>query len=63
MNSELIQQLTMAPLAAGVVGIIVACFFYYRVKALPEGTDTMNLASSSLRSEIKGPAYLPAPVS
>jgi K(+)-stimulated pyrophosphate-energized sodium pump len=49
MNSELIQQLTMAPLAAGVVGIIVACFFYYRVKALPEGTDTMNLIARYIR--------------
>ena len=48
MNS-LIQQMTMAPLVAGVVGIAVAVFFYFRVKSLPEGTDTMNQIARYIR--------------
>ena len=46
---ELITQLTMAPLVAGVVALLVAAFFYFRVKALPEGTDTMNLIGKYIR--------------
>ena len=46
---ELITQLTMAPLVAGVVALLVAAFFYFRVKALPEGTDTMNLIAKYIR--------------
>ncbi len=48
MNS-LIEQLTMAPLAASVVGIAVAIFFYFRVKSLPEGTETMNMIAQYIR--------------
>lgn len=48
MNS-LIEQLTMVPLAAGVIGLVVAAFFYFRVKALPEGTETMNLIAKYIR--------------
>ncbi|MCP4036691.1 MAG: sodium-translocating pyrophosphatase [bacterium] len=48
MNS-LIEQLTMAPLAASVVGIAVAIFFYFRVKGLPEGTETMNMIAQYIR--------------
>ena len=47
--SDLIQQLTMAPLAASVVGIAVAFFFYFRVKGLPEGTETMNMIGKYIR--------------
>ena len=47
---ELIEQLTMAPLAAGVLGVVTAAFFYYRVKGLPEGgTDTMNMIARYIR--------------
>ena len=46
---ELIAQLTMTPLVAGVIALAVAAFFYFRVKALPEGTDTMNLIARYIR--------------
>ncbi len=48
MNS-LIEQLTMAPLAASIVGLAVAAFFYFRVKSLPEGTETMNMIAKYIR--------------
>ena len=48
MNS-LIEQLTLAPLAASVVGLVVAAFFYFRVKSLPEGTETMNMIAKYIR--------------
>ena len=47
--NELIQQLTMVTLGASVVGLIVAMFFYFRVKSLPEGTDTMNMIARYIR--------------
>ena len=47
--SDLIGQLTMVSLAASVVGLIVAVFFYFRVKSLPEGTDTMNMIARYIR--------------
>src|SRR6056297_2410426 len=47
--NDLITQLTMAPLAAGVLGLAVAAFFYFRVKSLPEGTDTMNMIARYIR--------------
>jgi K(+)-stimulated pyrophosphate-energized sodium pump len=47
---ELIGQLTMVPLIAGVVGSAVAAFFYFRVKGLPGGgTETMNLIARYIR--------------
>ncbi|MEE2665359.1 MAG: sodium-translocating pyrophosphatase [Myxococcota bacterium] len=46
---ELITQLTMVPMIAGVVGLAVAAFFYIRVKSLPEGTDTMNMIARYIR--------------
>jgi len=49
MNAGLLDQLTMVPLGAGVLGLAVAAFFYFRVKALPEGTDTMNLIAKYIR--------------
>jgi K(+)-stimulated pyrophosphate-energized sodium pump len=48
MNS-LIQQMTMVPIAASVVGLIIATFFYFRVKSLPEGTETMNMIARYIR--------------
>jgi len=47
--SDLIAQLTFAPLAASVVGLAVAAYFYVRVKSLPEGTETMNLIGKYIR--------------
>jgi len=46
---ELITQLTMVPMIAGVIGLAVAAFFYIRVKSLPEGTDTMNMIARYIR--------------
>ena len=47
--SDLIGQLTLVSLAASVVGLAVAVFFYFRVKGLPEGTDTMNMIARYIR--------------
>lgn len=47
--NDLISQLTIAPLAAGVLGLAVAAFFYFRVKSLPEGTETMNMIARYIR--------------
>ena len=47
--SDLIQQLTLAPLLASVVGLAVAAMLYFRVKSLPEGTETMNLIARYIR--------------
>jgi K(+)-stimulated pyrophosphate-energized sodium pump len=47
--NDLIVQLTLMPLAASAVGLLCAGFFYFRVKSLPEGTDTMNLIARYIR--------------
>ncbi len=47
--NELIGQLTLVSLGASVVGLAVAMFFYFRVKSLPEGTDTMNMIARYIR--------------
>jgi K(+)-stimulated pyrophosphate-energized sodium pump len=47
--NELIGQLTLVSLGASVVGLVVAAFFYFRVKSLPEGTDTMNMIARYIR--------------
>ena len=47
--SELTGQLTAVPLVASVLGLVVAMYFYYRVKGLPEGTDTMNMIARYIR--------------
>ncbi|HIL01117.1 MAG TPA: sodium-translocating pyrophosphatase [Myxococcales bacterium] len=47
--NELLDQLTLAPLGAGVLGLALAVFFYIRVKSLPEGTETMNLIAKYIR--------------
>ncbi|HIF94948.1 MAG TPA: sodium-translocating pyrophosphatase [Myxococcales bacterium] len=43
------QQLTMVSIGASLVGLVVAMFFYFRVKSLPEGTDTMNMIARYIR--------------
>jgi len=47
--SDLIGQLTLVSLGASVLGLAVAMFFYFRVKGLPEGTDTMNMIARYIR--------------
>ena len=47
--SDLISQLTMVSLGASVAGLLVAVFFYFRVKGLPEGNDTMNMIARFIR--------------
>ena len=47
--NELLDNLTLAPLGAGVLGLVLAAFFYFRVKSLPEGTETMNLIARYIR--------------
>lgn len=38
-----------SPIVVGVLGLIVALFFYFRVKALPAGNATMNQIASYIR--------------
>ena len=47
--SDLIAQLTQISLGASLLGLLVAVFFYFRVKGLPEGTDTMNMIARYIR--------------
>ncbi len=47
--TDLIAQLTQVSLGASVLGLALAAFFYFRVKALPEGTDTMNMIARYIR--------------
>ena len=47
--SDLNSQLTLAPIIASIVALVLAGFFYFRVKGLPEGTDTMNLIGQYIR--------------
>ena len=47
--NDLIGNLTMVSLGASVLGVAIAMFFYFRVKSLPEGTDTMNMIARYIR--------------
>ncbi len=47
--SDLNAQLTLAPILASIAALGLAGFFYFRVKGLPEGTDTMNLIGQYIR--------------
>jgi len=47
--SDLNSQLTLAPILASVAALVLAGFFYFRVKGLPEGTDTMNMIGQYIR--------------
>ena len=40
---------THVPAVAGVVGLVIAAFFYFRVKALPEGNETMQRIAGYIR--------------
>lgn len=46
MNSD---SFLIVPLIAGAVGLILALFFYFRVKAQPEGNETMNRIAQYIR--------------
>ncbi|MCB9738566.1 MAG: sodium-translocating pyrophosphatase [Deltaproteobacteria bacterium] len=46
---ELLEQLILAPVAAGVVGLIVAALFYVRIKGLEEGNETMQRIAGYIR--------------
>lgn len=39
----------LTPLIAGLVGLVIATFFYFRVKALPSGNETMNRIAGYIR--------------
>ena len=39
----------ITPLIAGVVGLIIATFFYFRVKSQPAGNETMNRIANYIR--------------
>ena len=45
----LLDQLIMTPIGAGVVGLALSLFFYFRVKSLPEGNETMNMIGRYIR--------------
>jgi K(+)-stimulated pyrophosphate-energized sodium pump len=40
---------TLLPAIAGAVGLVVAAFFYFRVKSLPEGNETMQRIGGYIR--------------
>jgi len=40
---------TYTPAIAGALGLVLAAFFYFRVKALPEGNDTMKRIAGYIR--------------
>ncbi len=39
----------ISPIAAGIVGLVIAVFLYFRVKAQPEGNETMNRIAGYIR--------------
>ncbi|MEZ4331484.1 MAG: sodium-translocating pyrophosphatase [Myxococcota bacterium] len=47
--TDLIALLTQVSLAASVAGLVLAAIFYFRVKSLPEGTETMNMIARYIR--------------
>ena len=44
-----IENLLVTPTIAGVIGLIVALIFYFRVKAQPAGNETMNRIAGYIR--------------
>ena len=44
-----VEGLHLSPLVAGAVGLVVALFFYFRVKRQPTGNETMNRIASYIR--------------
>ena len=45
-----LQNWTLLPAVAGAVGLVIAAFFYFRVKALPEGNETMQRIAGYIRA-------------
>ncbi len=45
-----LQTWTLLPAIAGLVGLVIAAFFYVRVKALPEGNATMQRIAGYIRA-------------
>lgn len=43
------QSLLITPLIFGVIGLLIAVFLYFRVKAQPAGNETMNRIASYIR--------------
>ncbi len=46
---ELLEQLTLAPVAAGVVALVIAAALYVRIKGLDEGNETMRRIAGYIR--------------
>jgi len=46
---NLLQTWIHLPAIAGAIGLVVAAFFYFRVKALPEGNETMQRIAGYIR--------------
>jgi Na+/H+-translocating membrane pyrophosphatase len=40
---------TLAPLVAGCIALVIAAFFYVRVKGLPEGNEAMQRIAGYIR--------------
>ncbi|MFM2154095.1 MAG: hypothetical protein RL199_2530, partial [Pseudomonadota bacterium] len=45
-----LQTWTLLPAIAGAVGLVIAAAFYFRVKALPEGNETMQRIGGYIRA-------------
>ena len=45
-----LQNWSLLPAIAGAVGLVIAAFFYFRVKALPEGNETMQRIAGYIRA-------------
>lgn len=43
------DSFTLLPLIAGVIALVIAGFFYFRVRALPDGNETMNRIAGYIR--------------
>ena len=48
-NGEIVESLHLAAIGTGVVALIVALGFYFRVKAAPEGNETMSRIARLIR--------------
>ncbi|MCK6527013.1 sodium-translocating pyrophosphatase [Myxococcota bacterium] len=49
MSNPLLTTWSYAAPAAGAVGLVAATYFYFRIKALPEGNETMNRIAGYIR--------------
>ncbi len=49
MSNPLLTTWTYAPILTGAVGLGAAAYFYFRVKALPDGNETMNRIAAYIR--------------